>query len=450
MRRVLLLLAAALLWLGSPVEPSQFIVRVPSGQTLYYTGTVRTPATCSVADVQTEITNAVSRDIVRLPASCSITWNSIVTVPSTKGIWVDFNSATITCGTPCSSNNSPIFRITTNATISSRASNVTFTSSGGSDALEVFMEVSTSASNALFRLDHCTFTGDAIGFHLQVSGPGYGLIDHCAFNWNGNNEVIQHEAYGPGSETGWLNDVTIGSDQQLVVENTTFTNSASSFLGGKTSAFYGSVTTYRFNTFIRACIDNHGTAGNVGARWWELYKNSFQLNNGDNVSVWIQNRAGSGFIFDNAVSNNTNAGAGTITLWEEDTGYPALYQIGRGKCTTSCATSSALTPAYLWLRDADSPLTIDEASPGTQIQANRDYYTQGGSFDGTTGVGVGVIGSRPGTCTTGVAYWATDEGEWDSTHGGADGRLYVCTSTNTWTLSYTPLAYPHHLIAELV
>jgi hypothetical protein len=61
-------------------------------------------------------------------------------------------------------------------------------------------------------------------------------------------------------------------------------------------------------------------------------------------------------------------------------------------------------------------------------------------------MGVGVIASRPGTCTTGVAYWATNEGEWNSTNGAtADGRLYKCTSTNTWTLYYTPYTYPHPL-----
>ena len=57
----------------------------------------------------------------------------------------------------------------------------------------------------------------------------------------------------------------------------------------------------------------------------------------------------------------------------------------------------------------------------------------------------GPIASRPTTCTTGVAYWATDEGEWDSTHAGPDGRLYKCTATNTWTLFYTPYTYPHPL-----
>lgn len=83
----------------------------------------------------------------------------------------------------------------------------------------------------------------------------------------------------------------------------------------------------------------------------------------------------------------------------------------------------------------------------TFIQENREWYKQNDSFNGTTGVGIGAIASRPATCTTGVAYWATDEGgDWDTTGGSAnDGKLYKCTATDTWTAYYTPKAYPHYL-----
>src|ERR1019366_2080379 len=77
------------------------------------------------------------------------------------------------------------------------------------------------------------------------------------------------------------------------------------------------------------------------------------------------------------------------------------------------------------------------------------YQTNGASCSGSTcssGVGSGTLAARPANCTTGVGYWATDQGSWNqSGNGKGNGVLYKCTSTNTWTSYYTPLAYPHPL-----
>ena len=73
------------------------------------------------------------------------------------------------------------------------------------------------------------------------------------------------------------------------------------------------------------------------------------------------------------------------------------------------------------------------------------------SFNGTVGVGEGTLAARPATCTTGVGYWATDQGSWNTSSSnpqgvqlnGGDGVLYRCVSTNTWASYYTPYTYPH-------
>jgi hypothetical protein len=89
-----------------------------------------------------------------------------------------------------------------------------------------------------------------------------------------------------------------------------------------------------------------------------------------NYQAWgFSMRAGSGVIF-----NNVNKLAGgenaNIGLCEEDSGYPADYQIGRG-------INQSLDPVYVWnntrmsleLNECDAP-----EQPG-MVQLNRDVYS---------------------------------------------------------------------------
>ncbi len=123
-------------------------------------------------------------------------------------------------------------------------------------------------------------------------------------------------------------------------------------------------------------------------------------------------------------------------------------------------------PFYQWLNTRDTTNNILFETPKSQCDAvgtgpvceNYQFYNYGGTqqtgvgtpFTGSpstnNGVGVGTRANRPTTCTTGVAYWATDQGEWDSTHAGNDGVLDQCTATNQWTDAwYVPYTYPHPL-----
>ena len=133
--------------------------------------------------------------------------------------------------------------------------------------------------------------------------------------------------------------------------------------------------------------------------------------------------------------------------------YPCLDQPGRGAGnyisgsppTPAAWPAEVLDPAYGWNNSFNGTTQAVFGTYYTHVQANRDFYDYVPSFNGTQGTGVGTLASRPATCTVGVAYWATDQGNWNQSGSGGQGELFVCTATNTWTLYYEPYQYPHPL-----
>jgi hypothetical protein len=250
-----------------------------------------------------------------------------------------------------------------------------------------------------------------------------------------------------------------------------------------------------------------------GCRAWEIYNNTFGDTTSSNPEFnMFFASAGTGVIWGNTVTNYQNFVSihamraddstyaqtappngwgycgtqvnGTGSNWDQNTstvtGYACLDQPGRGKgdllsgtfptkcdTTAGCSTytgtwpNDALEPIYEWM---DS-WTGASGYPGSfwnvydtgDFMANRDYYlwcsssSPSGctSFTGAAGVGSGTLSARPATCTTGVGYWATDQGSWNQSGSGGQGELFVCTATNTWgsTPYYTPYTYPHPLTA---
>jgi hypothetical protein len=145
--------------------------------------------------------------------------------------------------------------------------------------------------------------------------------------------------------------------------------------------------------------------------------------------------------------------------WDQNTsgqqGWHCRDQVGVGRDLSqwngSAAWNQELKPGYIFgnTRGGNpSSMYIEQDQRNeTHIKWNRDLYQSfGASCSGSTcasGVGSGPIASRPASCTAGTAYWATDEGEWNSLNAGADGQLYKCSATNSWTLYYVPFSYPH-------
>jgi hypothetical protein len=118
------------------------------------------------------------------------------------------------------------------------------------------------------------------------------------------------------------------------------------------------------------------------------------------------------------------------------------------------ATTEITDPSYEF-KDV-GPAYGSLGADSLNLVANRDYFTDGANSNEwttpgaalTAGVAWGKWSNRPGSCTPGVGYWATDQGTWNqSGNSFAQGELFVCTGPTTWALHYTPYTYPHPLIS---
>ena len=135
--------------------------------------------------------------------------------------------------------------------------------------------------------------------------------------------------------------------------------------------------------------------------------------------------------------------------------YPYRDQPGRGNQQSLMPwmewsnTFTGTTEPFLFADSFAGGGTVNGNSFPAIVVANQDFYdqqTSGCAGTQTTGVCVGTLAARAANCTVGVAYWATDQGNWNvSGNGTGNGILYECTSANVWTQYYEPYTYPDPL-----
>jgi len=326
-----------------------FLLLGTVGVTNYSEAATINASGCSKSDVQSAVDKASSGDTVSLP-NCSGNWDSKVTIPGSKGITLDGNGSTITGAVDVTQNDSTTTRIT----------NFKFNSTKA-----VYFHGSPSSATA--RLDHSKFSGGNTAILVELEGNAPVLIDHNEFSGGGASEMIHN--YGTWNDSGWKDDVTPGGPTMVFIEDNTFNNTGASgspayFWGtSAVQSYYSARTVFRHNTLNMTQVDQHGTAGMVGARWWEIYENTFNVVQNGNQSNYMAIRAGSGVIFNNHKTGANNDGAGSIELVEEDSGYPALYQIGRGKNQSQDA-------AYVWGNDS----SMRVGSNSSNVQKGRDFH----------------------------------------------------------------------------
>jgi len=308
------------------------------------------------------------------------------------------------------------------------------------------------------------------------SGSLNGVFDHVlleGYDGSGWRDYGDTTSNGDGN---WAAATGLGSSNFLFFEDSTF-NTASN------DCQQGGSWVVRYNTFNNNGVQTHPTGGAGrarGCRAWEIYGNQFVNPTTNNFNVFFMssgtgvvwaNRAPSGisnFVTIHSMRRNNSTYSesnspngwgycgssfnGVASPWDQNTnivtGYPCIDQPGRGQgdllagdfpnaVNTVMGSLSwphqALEPVYEWLNVWSGTGSFWANYSPDVLQANRDYYLYTPSFNGTGGVGSGLLSARPSTCTAGVAYWATDQ-----------NTLYKC-SANAWTVLYTPYSYPHPL-----
>lgn len=416
----------------------------------------RVAASCSYSDVSSAVMRASARDTVLVPAG-SCTWSGTLRI--TKGIdliGAGIGNTVITNGTaahqaliayePSSYSVNDPFRVT--GFTFNLASNGTGISLGITNKLAPF-PVQTR-----IRIDHNRFTS-APGLTYQAIwdfGGMYGVVDNNSFD--GVGYPVRHSPQVGGAS--WWNNFTLtfgSANDNLYFEDNIFTNVAT-FSDCQFSGRY----LYRYNSITvnadqYSFFDMHGnqsSGGRTGAVdgmyscfGGELYGN--QVNAGPYEVNFLDQRGGKAMVFFNNVTTTTTTAFIKVREENPDSEEP-----------TTSAQSQHVSNSYFWsnwrnLNQALMPVYATQRIGDIPL-ANRDYWAQGETFDGTAGVGCGTLSARPATCTTGVGYWATNQSCTDLTGlvgpnpaTPLSGTLYRCTSANTWTVYYTPCPYPHPL-----
>jgi hypothetical protein len=403
---------------------------------------------------------------VRFPAGQATWTSSVVVTKKLKLVGAGAGQSVITFG---SGIGNPALNLgTTNSSVSgftfqSGAASDQFVGARGSDGTgRIYLNEFINTAQANRR---CIYFSGGTG----VPHPTY-LVDQNSF-MNCRVSVVSDL----GSEFGereWVADRPWGKYEHVVyVEANSFVYTSS--LGNFAEVDYGGMMVVRFNTVSNTAAEVHGTGGGAdrSGRWMEVYGNAFSGALRE-YGLWWRGGSGLGF------SNTFSADFSTPILFDVSTdrsgtvgmpdgtksidgnrgsgatypaaGWPALDQPGYGKYFGAFGgrypgMTSEPIPLFLNRQSGSIAPIATTNGAGKWIADCREIQQEGASFNGTCGTGVGPVSQRPFTCQPGVYYWAVDEGDWNRQQAGPDGRLYKCTSSNQWTLHYTPFDYPHPL-----
>lgn len=293
---------------------------------------------------------------------------------------------------------------------------------------------------------------------IVVSGAVYGVAYANEFD----RAPVAFRAMG-SDQTSWANfPREYGSPNNFYFEDNTITFSTPlTDYAGWIESGQGGRAVVRYNTWIGSTDelwDVHGLqtpnlASAPQAPDCEQYSTMVAEFYGNRIDDgapkrWMNHRGSWLMMFNNAW--NSSKGNPWIHNNEYSCDSCAKYGYGEGQ---------HINNTYVWSNIANGAVINMEKSMDNcgaagfySITENVDFYNYAANFDGSSGVGCGPLAQRPSSCTTGVAYWATDQSCSDlSGMAGTNpttpisGTLYKCTAPNEWTAYYKPYGYPHPL-----
>lgn len=407
-------------------------------------------ADCTHAAVSAAVASAVAGDTVSVPAG-SCTWGSTLAI--NKGISLIGAGIGRTVITKSSSAGTIVSYEPADKAVNRliRISGFTFDMAGGGGAALYVYSGMTNILQTKLRIDNNRFQNIALGStqhqFIRHSGGIYGVVDNNQF---GLSTYPMRTVFWPG-QPGWENyeGVVFGkADNNLFFEDNVFEG----VQWGITDCDNGNRYAYRYNTVtltepVYPLFDMHG---NQGGKYYacmggEIYGNRII---GSTGGTFLDHRGGRAFVFNNSFSSSMG-----IQVREEfnDSLDPVNYVGPNGP-----QYSQKVSGSYYWNNrvgvagSVPSPYITTDCAWCYQngLVAGKDFFSDNTS----PGVGRGPLQNRPASCTSGQAYWATNQSVTDLTGMvGAKpatpitGTFFRCTAGGTWDSGVSPLPYPHPL-----
>ena len=332
----------------------------------------------SESDTQSAVNACPAGGIVQLPSG-TFSWSGTLTIG--QSITLQGSGYTPLGGT--SGIGAPGLETTINYTSNANTITVSSASTGGkfritgiyftgisanNDNQEFYIEIDGSKTSDPYRIDNCVFnSGDYQVIDFNIWGNGPGLIDHCTFNGGGGSEFIHNNGMGPSSMAGWQDDINPGTAAMLYIENCYCNNVDSTYIASFIESYYGARTCVRYCTTVFSQLDQHGTQGLIGARWFEFYNNTFIIPQNYGQSNFMALRGGSGVVFNNVGTGGPNEGTADIQMYDENGGTTPAY-LGRG-------INQTYSPVYLWnntqniVGNSQTNMPVDSTSSNVTINA---------------------------------------------------------------------------------